>query len=270
MLIGIANLNSTDGSGGSILLSGLAIFAFGLAGKAGIGIAAVVALPFLGYSYGGMVGAFAGAAPFIGAITYAVKQHKRRIVKDGFVIEQGSVVSEIHPPSSTLLERLESIYPFRPLRRKDGESPTDFRHRQLVSGRFQGHNDFEIEVIESLIVTEAGQSLPARLHRVVLYRKPGRYRKTLAKRIIEVKVERIKGGPTTVAAEGMVRCLDVGDFPASLKHAKSYPLVEGSIRVGAVTFLRIMDESDGAYFYPQFLFSPATMVLAPRRHMAVT
>lgn len=119
-------------------------------------------------------------------------------------------------------------------------------------------------------MTEAGQSLPARLHRVVLYRKPGRYRKTLAKRIVEVKVEGIKGGPSTVAAKGIVRCLDVGDFPASLKHAKSYPLVEGSVRVGAVTFLRIVDESNGAYLYPQFLFSPATIAPTPRRNMALT
>lgn len=259
MLIGAASLGSSGGSGGPILLTGLYIFSYGVAGTGGFGIAALTSLPFLGYVVAGGVGAFVGVVLVIAAFVLAAKHNKKNLHGKGFAVGHRAVVIDRRYPGLALCTRLEAMYAFPTTKRRKNESPHDFAMRQSNETFFQGHNEFEIEVVEGEIETAHGRKFRANLHRVVLYRKPSRYRKTSAAHVIEIKIGTILDNPVSVPARGSVTCMNQGDFPVSLKSMKTYELLEGSVKVGDVTFLRLIDESNDPYLYPQSLFSPASI-----------
>jgi hypothetical protein len=259
MLIGAANLGSSKEGGGPIMLAGLYIVGYGVAGAGGLGIAALTSLPFLGYALAGGVGAFVGVVLVIAVIVLAAKQNKDNLVSKGFAVGHRAVVTDRRYPGLPLYTRLEAMYAFPSAQRRKHESPHDFAGRQSNNAFFQGHNEFEIEVVEGEIETAHGQKFRANLHRVMLHRKPARYRKTPPARVVETKIQAILDNPLVVLARGSVTCMNHGDFPASLKSMKAYELVEGSVKLGNVTFLRLIDESNDSYFYPQSLFSPASI-----------
>jgi hypothetical protein len=259
MLIGIANRSSASTIGNLILLIGLYILGFGMAGAGGFGIAVTVSLPFLGYAIAGGSGAFIGIVLLIGLATCAVKQNKKKLLSTGFAIEEGTSMTERRYPGLALWKRLEAMHPATALQRRKDESRHDFQQRESNEDFSRGHNEFEIEVVSGSIVTPTGQRVIAGLHRIVLYRKPARYSKTSRKESLEVKINKFLSPSSSVPARGPVTCLNPGDFPASLIQQKSYRVLEGSVRVGDMTFLRLVDESNEPYFYPQSLFTPASI-----------
>ena len=65
-----------------------------------------------------------------------------------------------------------------------------------------------------------------------------------------------------------VICLRNTGFPASLEPRKVYRCV-GSVRAGARSMLRVIDESGQAYLYPKSLFAPVRVPSAAQRALAL-
>lgn len=72
----------------------------------------------------------------------------------------------------------------------------------------------------------------------------------------------------TAASRRYVVCLRNTGFPASLEPRKIYRCL-GSVRVGARSLLRVVDESGQAYLYPRTLFAPVRVSSAAERALAL-
>jgi hypothetical protein len=259
MLVGIANLGSGTQNGGMHILIGMHLFGFGLAGIGGLGVASVISLPFVGHAIAGWAGAVVGIALVIAAVAYLVKCDQRNFKRIGYLLVADAVIVDRHPPGVTLWRRLETLYSVPSPRRANDESQSAFEARRLENLRFGASNEFDVESVDGKIKTVNGQQCKARLHRVVLYRKPARYLKTLPKQLVELKVKNINATPMAVQAAEFVTCFDQGPFPASLERMKPYRLMDGSVEFGGIRFLRIIDESSESYFYPDSLFRPTSI-----------
>ena len=259
ILIGAANLGSADGSGLFILLAGLCIVGYGMGGKVGFGIALLVAQGVVLSTVFGWPGASIGACVLIAALVCAIKRNTRTLRDAGFTLRQHGVIKERRQPGPFLSSRLEALHASSTPRRGENQSRSEFRQQQSDRAFFGAHDEFDIESGRGEIVTAAGPRFAAELHSIVLYRKPGRYRKTLQKQVVERKIDKVYGIVEAVPAHGSVTCLNQGDFPVSLKRLATYHVMEGSVRIGELTLLRILDESREAYLFPQSLFSPVSI-----------
>lgn len=72
----------------------------------------------------------------------------------------------------------------------------------------------------------------------------------------------------TAASRRFVVCLRNTGFPASLEPRKIYRCL-GSVRVGARSLLRVVDESGQAYLYPRTLFASVRVSSAVERALAL-
>ena len=70
------------------------------------------------------------------------------------------------------------------------------------------------------------------------------------------------------APRRFVVCLRNTGFPASLEPRKIYRCL-GSVRVGARSLLRVVDESGQAYLYPRTLFASVRVSSAAERALAL-
>jgi hypothetical protein len=69
-------------------------------------------------------------------------------------------------------------------------------------------------------------------------------------------------------ARRFVICLGNTGFPASLEPRKVYRCL-GSVRSGARSMLRVIDESGEAYLYPKSLFAPVRVPSAAQKALAL-
>ena len=262
-VVGMANLGH---DGGAIALIGLYMIGYGMGQLGGFWLTVLLSLPFIGYGMGNGIGFVIGAAVLAAGIVYLMRQNEKSFQSKGYALVVGHQVTNRSSVFGTLHDRLEALYPFYTPTRGPNESPQDFANRVSTTTRFQGFNQFEVEEVSGEIRCAGGPNVRANFHRVVLYRKPGIYRKTKPKVVVEVKVKEILVTSSSAFAalvqHGSVLCLDNTEFPASLQKSHSYRLVDGSLRLGSTMFLHVVDESGEPYFYPQTIFRDALVATA--------
>jgi hypothetical protein len=66
----------------------------------------------------------------------------------------------------------------------------------------------------------------------------------------------------------LVVCISNSGFPVSLEPRKIY-LCLGTVRIGASTLFRILDESGEEYLYPKKLFAPVHVALAVQEALSL-
>jgi hypothetical protein len=262
-VVGMANLGH---DGGAIALIGLYMIGYGMGQLGGFWLTVILSLPFIGYGIGDGVGFLIGATLLAAGIVFLMRQNEKSFQSKGYALVLGHQVTKRSAIFGTLHERLEGLYPFYTPTRGSNESPQDFANRISTTTRFQGFNQFEVEEVSGEIRCAGGPNVRANFHRIVLYRKPGMYRKTKPKVVVEVKVRDILGMSSSAVSplvqQGSMLCLDNTAFPASLQKSHSYRLADGSIRIGSTMFLRVVDESGEPYFYPQNIFRDVLVATA--------
>jgi hypothetical protein len=161
--------------------------------------------------------------------------------------------------SKNLSGKLNELYRYAETHRRPSESPRDYQIRKNTAEWIQQPNEYEIEVLSGKIECANGQVYPAELHRVVVYRTPTRFRKSLPKEVAEIKIKTITGGTALRTTGPSTICLQNESAPASLRRNHSYQICEGSVRVGTANFLRLVDESGEPYLYPDTMFRPVAI-----------
>lgn len=258
ILAGATSVHEPNNSGVLLIFIGLGMVGyFGLGRTAGVVLAFVLALPIIGYLIAGDVGAFIGVALIAGLLAVGIVGHVRNAPKADCTVSASGKIIERHVPLQ-LVPALEAIHGLPSIERKQNESIQDYNWRCSVIGMGRRTPEYELEVVQGRIKCANDQVTEAELHRIVVYLNPaGAFAPPMQKRVVELKVSKLRGAPAKMAAGTAVQCIDNSCFPVSLKLMKTYQLLDGSVKVGNVYFLHVVDESGGPYFYQQTHFQIA-------------
>jgi hypothetical protein len=251
---GMGNLDSDRSFGWLCILAGICLVGYGIARKNGLMVAYLILPLVSGYMFAGWAGVVAGGCVTVLLAAGIAQAEKKALAVKGYsLLPDWRMTSRL--PIGGLYARMRLIYPYVEPVRGQYESPQAFEDRQHWSKWRQGTDAYEIEVVPGTVRRADNTQFKAEVHRIVLYREPNRFRAVRPKEVCEVKIKSIVDASPLEEFFATATCVDNEGFPVSLQKGTSYKMYIGSLRLGDLNFLRIIDESGEPYFYPQQIFT---------------
>jgi hypothetical protein len=250
--IGLANIREPVGV--PLILIGIYAGCYVIFGGSGALLSLAASIPIVGYITAGWVGVVVALLVLVGLCFGIARRRRKTVAEKKYILDPGSRIIAQRPVGQ-LSERLSGAFAYPNLKRFPGESPTDFAGREYAATMMRGVDDYEIEVVPGSIALENSVVRAAEFHRVVIYRRPHRRYKSGPKEVVELKIKTISGGARLRTHDSHATCADNDQYPVSMKKMHRYRIVDGSVRLGTVNFIRITDESGDPYFYPHTMLN---------------